>query len=68
MPETTRDNGVLIINPMESIDSIAAREFERFLEDSIAEEDTIVLIDFEKVTYISSTGLRCILKTSKTMQ
>ena len=68
MPETTRHNGILIISPMENIDGLAAREFERFLDDSIAEEDTLVLIDFEKVSYISSAGLRCILKTSKAMQ
>ncbi|MCY4653943.1 MAG: STAS domain-containing protein [Dehalococcoidia bacterium] len=68
MPETTRHSGILIINPMESIDSLAAREFEWFIEDSIAEEDTHVLIDFENVAYISSAGLRCILNTSKTMR
>ena len=68
MPETTRHNGVLIISPMENIDGLAAREFERFLDDSIAEEDTLVIIDFENVVYISSAGLRCILKTSKAMR
>ena len=68
MPETTRHNGVLIISPMESIDGLAAREFERFLDDSVSEEDTLVIIDFENVAYISSAGLRCILKTSKAMQ
>lgn len=68
MPEATRNNGILIIKPMESIDSLAAHEFERFLDQSIAGEDTLVLFDFENVTYISSAGLRCILKVSRTMR
>ena len=67
-PETIRHDGILIIRPADGIDSLAAREFERFLDDSVTEEDTIVLIDFENVAYISSAGLRCILKTSKTVR
>ena len=68
MPEATRNNGVLIIKPMESIDGLAAHEFERFLDQSIAREDTLVLFDFKNVAYISSAGLRCILKVSRIMQ
>ena len=65
VPETIRQDGILIIRPVEDIDSLTAREFERFLDDSVTEEDILVVIDFENVAYISSAGLRCILKTSK---
>ena len=68
MPQARRDDGILIIRPMEIIDSLAAHEFEQFLDQSLADEDTLVLIDFESVRYISSAGLRCILKTSKALR
>lgn len=36
-PETIQHDCILIIRPVESVDSLAAREFERFLDDSVTE-------------------------------
>lgn len=48
------------------IDAVTAPELEKSLIDVIAEKSEIVL-DFDKVTYISSAGLRVVLFAQKTI-
>ena len=61
--EIQREDGVLLVRPMERIDSLAAPAFEKVLTENIRDDDTMVVIDFESVMYISSAGIRCVLKT-----
>ena len=60
-----RENGVLLVGPMERLDILAAPAFEKLLAENIREDDTMVVIDFESVMYISSAGIRCALKTGR---
>lgn len=63
---TNKNGEELIIAPVGRIDSITAPEFAKSLEDNL---DGIkeLIIDFEKLDYISSAGLRVLLSTQKTM-
>ncbi len=58
----TRD-GVLVIRPEGRIDTRTAGDFERSVMDSTAAAavPAKVLMDFEKIDYINSTGMRVLL-------
>ena len=53
-----RIQGILIAIILGRIDSSNAYEFQRVLEDEINATDQALLLDFERVSYISSAGLR----------
>ena len=65
--EITRENGVLLVRPMDRLDRLAAPAFEKLLTENI-KDDTMVVIDFESVTYISGAGIRCALKTGEELK
>lgn len=50
------------------IDGSNAHEFAQTIRESIEDSDTCLLIDCEKLVYISSAGLRAILMTAKMFQ
>lgn len=52
--------------PEGRLDTITAPEFEKELKDSL-EDITELVLDFEKLEYISSAGLRVILSAQKVM-
>ena len=60
------ENGVLTINLIERVDSNNANDFEKEI-DEIIEQSTFdeLLLDGEKLAYISSAGLRVILRLKK---
>jgi anti-anti-sigma factor len=66
--ETDRKGETLIVTAGERVDGANAQEFQSELEASIAETDRIIILDFQKLAYISSAGLRVILITAKTAQ
>ena len=49
------------------IDASNALEFENAITSNITEGDRAVILDFENLTYISSSGLRIVLTTAKTL-
>ena len=61
-----RQDNILIVRVEGRIDGANAREFEETITTSITENDHVVIIDFEKLSYISSAGLRAILLIAKT--
>lgn len=61
-----KDGENLTIMPEGRIDSVTAPEFAKSVDDNIAGVKNLV-IDFEKLDYISSAGLRVLLSTQKTM-
>ena len=63
-----RNNGILVILAEGRVDSANAQEFQMSLADEIDESDRAVILDFGKITYISSAGLRVILLTAKTLR
>ena len=65
---TERRDGVLSAQVGERIDSSdGAGEFEESSRTAIEESDRAVIVDFEKLVFISSAGLRAILLTAKSL-
>lgn len=56
----------LVLSPEGRIDTVTAPEFSKTIEDNIEGVKDLV-IDFEKLEYISSAGLRVLLTTQKNM-
>ena len=57
----------MIAAPEDRIDTVTAPELEAALQDMPADIEKLI-IDFEKVTYISSAGLRVLLRAEKLMK
>ncbi|MYF91983.1 MAG: STAS domain-containing protein [Gemmatimonadetes bacterium] len=53
-----RKDGILIAMLVGHIDSSNADRFQRIVESGIDSEDRALILDFERVSYISSAGLR----------
>ena len=64
---TERQGGVLSAQVGGRIDGANAAEFEEAIRTAIEESDRAVIMDFEKLTYISSAGLRATLITAKSL-
>ena len=62
-----RENGTLIAQVEGRVDSANAREFEQVLTEAIGDAQTVV-VDFEGLSYISSSGLRVLLLVAKTLR
>lgn len=60
----TRNGEELMIAPEGMLDTVNAPAFDAEMEKAVAECPNLVL-DFAKVQYISSSGLRVLLKTQK---
>ena len=60
--------GVLVITVAGRIDGLNAQEFHENLDKEIGGSDNPVVLDLEKLSYISSAGLRSILLVAKTLQ
>ncbi len=65
---TERRDGVLSARVSGRIDGSNAYEFEETIRGAIEESDRAVIMDFEKLFYISSAGLRAVLMTAKELQ
>lgn len=64
--DVKKDGEKLTIVPEGRIDNVTAPEFSKSIEDNI-EGVKELIIDFEKLEYISSAGLRVLLTTQKSM-
>lgn len=60
--------GALVISVTGRIDGLNAQEFHENLDKEIGGSDNPVVLDLEKLSYISSAGLRSILLVAKTLQ
>ena len=54
-----------VIRPQGRLDGITSREFEQDLLDRIESGDRVLVLDFSKIEFISSAGLRAILSAAK---
>ena len=61
-----KNDGILNIALEGRLDTTTAPEFEVVVDETIPEADDIIL-NFEKLDYISSAGLRVIMKAQKAM-
>ena len=61
----SKNGDVLVALPDGRLDTSNAPEAEKAIDDQIDEGNHRIVIDFSKTSYISSAGLRVILKTAK---
>ena len=66
--ETKRQGDTLIAMTDGRIDGANAREFQTALDAAIDANECAVVLDMERLSYISSAGLRVILLTAKALQ
>ena len=66
--ESRRDSGTLIIQTEERVDSANAQAFYQELDSAIESDDRAVVMDMQRLAYISSAGLRVILQTARKLQ
>ena len=55
---TERQDGILSARVTGRIDAVNVRELEETIRTAIEDGDRALILDFEKLVYISSTGLR----------
>jgi anti-sigma B factor antagonist len=69
MEITTKDiNEIKVIQFQGHLDSNTSQEAEKFLNDLLGQQAKKILVNFEKLDYISSAGLRVLLSTSKQLK
>ncbi len=61
---TKRDNKVEIIYPLNDMDSINGQEIKSHIHQIIEEIDAVI-INFSKINYLNSSGLRELIQTLK---
>ncbi len=61
----SKKSGVLIAIPIDRLDANNSPEAEALFTENIENGETKVVIDFSKTNYISSAGLRVILRAAK---
>ncbi len=65
--EKKLEDGALLIALEGELDTLSSPDFEELLEPLLAEAQSLTL-DFEKLEYISSAGLRVLLAAEQTME
>ncbi|MGY6214454.1 STAS domain-containing protein [Methylolobus aquaticus] len=65
---TSRDGGVLIVVPGQRLDTNSAPEAEQRIASEIEQGETRILVDFGLTDYVSSAGLRVLLKATKQLK
>ena len=60
-----REDGVLIVHVSGRLDGTNINEFEEIVLAAADEEDSAMVMDLEKLTYISSVGLRAVLEAAR---
>jgi anti-sigma B factor antagonist len=56
------------ITPSDRLDAVTASALEAFLQNELLAGHTHLLLDLSKVTYLSSSGLRALLRTRRQAQ
>ncbi len=62
-----KEDGVLIVSPHGRIDTKNADEIQLEMDPEIASEAGPLVIDFQGVTFLSSAGLRVVLRIAKSL-
>jgi anti-anti-sigma factor len=61
-------SGVLVVEPSGGIDSTNAKAFAAQVMDAVAARQCNLIIDFQKVKYVSSAGFRSLLIIGKSIE
>ncbi len=62
---SSKNAGMLIVMPTGRLGTHASTEADKLITTAIGAGDTRILVDFSKTDYISSAGLRVLLKATK---
>ena len=65
---TPKRPGVMAISPIGAIDASTYTILEDKVEEALGEAPDVIIFDMEFADYISSTGIRVLLKTKKALQ
>ncbi len=65
---TDRQDGVLCVRASGRIDGASSTEFAVAIETATGADDRSAVLDFERVSYIGSAGLRAVLMTAKRLR
>lgn len=65
---TSKIDSVFIVKPGGRLDTNTSPEAEKLIVDAIDSDECKVVVDFSETEYISSAGLRVILKTAKLLK
>ena len=65
---TPRRPGVMAISPIGAIDASTYTILEDKVSEALQEAPDVIIFDMEFTDYISSTGIRVLLKTKKTLK
>jgi anti-sigma B factor antagonist len=65
---TSNIGSVFIVTPSGRLDTNTAPEAEKLITDAIDGGESKIVVDFTETEYISSAGLRIILKTAKLLK
>jgi anti-anti-sigma factor len=65
---TTRGPGVIIVSPIGSIDANTYSVLDEKMDKILKQQPDVIIFDMEFADYISSTGIRVLLKTKKALK
>lgn len=65
---TEKGKGCAVVSVRGKIDAVTSPDFEKTLADLIEKGETILLLNFASLDYISSAGLRSILSIAKRLK
>jgi len=65
---TERDAGVFTVSPIGSIDAHTHSVLEEKVDEILAQKPDVIIFDMEFADYISSSGIRVLLKTKKALK
>jgi len=65
---TTRGSGVFTVSPIGSIDAHTHSALEEKVDEILAQKPDVIIFDMEFADYISSAGIRVLLKTKKALK
>lgn len=63
-----RESGVLVLTPVKRLDGANARSFESLIMDRIDNGEQNLIVDFSRLNFVSSEGMRVILIAAKQLQ
>lgn len=66
--ETEHVDDKLILTPVDRIDSSVARDFEDFVHERMTEGNAKLIVDFSRLGFISSAGMRVLLINAKKLR
>jgi anti-sigma B factor antagonist len=65
---TTRGPGIIVVSPIGSIDASTFSVFDEKMDEILKQKPDVIIFDMEFADYISSSGIRVLLKTKKALK